>query len=142
VTLTATSKDGTKIAYDKVGRGPVLVMVWGALSSRTGWAELRLVQLLAPSFTVINYDRRGRGESTDTLPYSPGREVEDIGALLNEFGGPAYLYGISSGAALALKAAKALGRRITKLAIYEPRTIPAALASGQRGNTTDCLESF
>ena len=114
-----TSRDGTKIAYDKVGRGPMVMIVGGALSLRRGWTEPKLAQLLASDFTAVTYDRRGRGDSTDTQPYTPEREIEDIEALLNEFGGSGYLYGISSGAALALYAASELNGKIGKLAIYD-----------------------
>jgi pimeloyl-ACP methyl ester carboxylesterase len=115
---TVTSKDGTKIAYDKVGHGPVVILVLGALNSRKSGAKL--AKLLAPRFTVISYDRRGRGDSTDTVPYSPRREVEDVAALVDEVGGPVCLYGHSSGAAIALEAAFRLRGRVRKLAIYEP----------------------
>jgi pimeloyl-ACP methyl ester carboxylesterase len=111
------SKDGTKIAYDKVGTGPVVILVLGALNERKSGASL--AKLLARRFTVISYDRRGRGASTDTPPYAPHREVEDIAALIDEVGGPVYFYGHSSGAALALQAAIELGKQVRKLAIYE-----------------------
>jgi len=114
---TATSKDGTNIAYDKVGHGPVVILVLGALNSRKSGAKL--AKLLASHFTVISYDRRGRGDSTDTAPYAPQREVEDVAALIDEVGGPAYLYGHSSGAAIALEAAINLRKQVRKLAIYE-----------------------
>ncbi len=112
-----TSKDGTKIAYDKKGEGPALILVLGALNSRKSGAKL--AKLLAPRFTVISYDRRGRGDSTDTAPYSPQCEVEDIAALIDSVGGPVYLYGHSSGAALALEAVLKLPKIIGKLAVYE-----------------------
>jgi pimeloyl-ACP methyl ester carboxylesterase len=114
---TVTSKDGTKIAYDKVGHGPVVVLVLGALNSRKSGATL--AKLLASRFTVISYDRRGRGDSTDAAPYAPEREIEDVEALIDEVGGPVYLYGHSSGAAIALKAAIKLRKKVRKLAIYE-----------------------
>jgi pimeloyl-ACP methyl ester carboxylesterase len=114
---TVTSKDGTRIAYDKVGRGPVAILILGALKSRKSGASL--AKLLASRFTVISYDRRGRGDSTDTAPYSPQREVEDVAALIEEAGEPARLYGHSSGAAIAIMAASELGRRVTRLAVYE-----------------------
>jgi len=113
----ATSKDGTRIAYQTSGEGPALILVGGALSARTDAAPL--AQLLASQFTVYSYDRRGRGDSTDTTPYSVDREIEDIEALIDVAGGSAYVYGKSSGASLALEAAAALGNRITKLALYE-----------------------
>jgi pimeloyl-ACP methyl ester carboxylesterase len=112
-----TSKDGTKIAYDKVGKGPALVLVVGALADRQGAAEL--AGLLAPHFTVYSYDRRGRGGSGDVKPYSVAREVEDLEALIEAAGGSAYVYGKSSGAALSLQAAASLGNKIPKLALYE-----------------------
>jgi pimeloyl-ACP methyl ester carboxylesterase len=112
-----TSKDGTKIAYDLKGKGPALILVLGALNSRKSGAKL--AKLLAARFTVISYDRRGRGDSTDTAPYSPQREVEDIAALIGAIGEPVCLYGHSSGGALALEAAIKLPNKIGKLAIYE-----------------------
>jgi pimeloyl-ACP methyl ester carboxylesterase len=111
------SKDGTKIVYDKVGQGPSVVFVEGATATRSSFVEL--ASLLAPNFTVYYHDRRGRGDSSDTLPYSVEREIEDIEVLIDEAGGTAYLYGISSGGALALKAASKLGNKVKKLAIYE-----------------------
>jgi pimeloyl-ACP methyl ester carboxylesterase len=111
------SKDGTKIAYDKVGNGPVVIVVEGALV--TGEASKPLAKLLATDFTVYSYDRRGRGDSTDTTPYTAEKEVEDIEALIDMAGGTAYLYGISSGAALSLEAAIRLGNQVKKLALYE-----------------------
>ena len=114
---TVKSKDGTKIAYDRLGTGPVVILVLGALNSRKSGASL--AKLLASRFTVISYDRRGRGGSTDTVPYAPQREVEDVAALIDEVGGPVCLYGHSSGAALALEAAVKLREHVRKLAIYE-----------------------
>src|SRR6266550_7974571 len=116
---TVTSKDGTKIAYDKQGEGPAVILVYGALCSRSFGSLPELVKLLAPHFTVYNYDRRGRGDSGDTRPYAVEREVEDIEALIDEAGGAAYLYGHSSGAALALEATIKLGGKVKKLAMYE-----------------------
>ena len=117
-THVATSRDGTRIAYDKWGKGPAVIVVNGALSERSGNSEF--AQLLASSLTVYSYDRRGRGDSTDTKPYSVQREIEDIEALIDSAGGSAYVYGKSSGASLALQAASALGGKVRKLAIYEP----------------------
>jgi pimeloyl-ACP methyl ester carboxylesterase len=115
-----TSKDGTEIAYDKTGKGPAVIMVNGALAYRKFYGGRNLSILLSKDFTFIDYDRRGRGESGDTKPYTVEREIEDIEALIAEVGGSAYLYGISSGAALALLAAAKLGsNKITKLALYE-----------------------
>ncbi len=115
----ATSKDGTKLAFEKLGKGPALIVVSGALSHRDGGKPLAAE--LKDSFTVYTYDRRGRGDSGDTRPYTVAREIEDLGAIIEESGGQAYVYGVSSGAALSLQAAVALGpEKITKLAIYEP----------------------
>jgi pimeloyl-ACP methyl ester carboxylesterase len=116
-TMHVTSKDGTRIAYEKSGKGPALLLVTGALSNRAGNTEL--VQLLAPNFTVYSYDRRGRGDSTDTQPYSVKREIEDLEALIDSAGGSVFVYGKSSGAALAVQAAASLGNQVKKLAIYE-----------------------
>jgi pimeloyl-ACP methyl ester carboxylesterase len=115
--LTVTSKDGTKIAYDKLGQGPPIIIVNGALADRN--AGHPLAGLLAPDFTVYCYDRRGRGNSSDTQPYSVKKEVEDLEAVIDAAGGSAYLYGSSSGAALALEAALQLGGKVKKLAMYE-----------------------
>jgi pimeloyl-ACP methyl ester carboxylesterase len=116
---TVTSHDGTIIAYDSAGNGPAVILVAGALCSRLSWSGPELSRLLAPHFTVYNYDRRGRGDSGDVKPYSVEREVEDIEGIIDEAGGTAYLYGHSSGAALALEAAVKLGNKVKKLAMYE-----------------------
>jgi pimeloyl-ACP methyl ester carboxylesterase len=113
----AISKDGTPIAFDKTGHGPVIIMVNGALGDRS--AAVSLTPLLSPHFTVLAYDRRGRGDSGDTPPYAVQREVEDIEALIQAAGGSAFVYGHSSGAVLALEAAARIST-ITKLALYEP----------------------
>jgi pimeloyl-ACP methyl ester carboxylesterase len=117
---TVTSIDGTKIAYEMKGSGQPVILVDGAICYRGFGPMQPLSELLAPHFTVYTYDRRGRGESSNSKPYAVEREVEDIEAILQEIGGKAYVYGISSGACLALEAAIQLGRRITKLALYEP----------------------
>lgn len=117
---TVRSSDGTTIAYSRDGAGPALILVGGAfqhraIDERTG----RLAALLAGEFTVYHYDRRGRGESGDTAPYAPEREIEDLAALIDHAGGPALVFGNSSGAILALDAA-AQGVAISQLALYEP----------------------
>ncbi len=114
---TINSKDRTKIAYDKLGYGPVLILVLGALNKR-GSGE-KYAQLLSDHFTVISYDRRGRGDSDDTKPYSVEKEVDDLEALIDELGGSAFLYGHSSGGVLCLLAAERLGKKVTGLALYE-----------------------
>ena len=113
------SKDGTAIAFDKLGHGEPVILVDGALCSRAFGPLPNLAKLLAPHFTVFNYDRRGRNESGDKAPYAVQREVEDIEALIAEAGGSASVFGTSSGAALALAAA-ANRANIKKLALYEP----------------------
>jgi pimeloyl-ACP methyl ester carboxylesterase len=116
-----TSRDGTEIAFDKSGKGPALIIVSGALAHRGALAGNPLVARLAEHFTVYVYDRRGRGESTDVKPYAIDREIEDLEALIADAGDSAYLFGVSSGAALAMQAAARLGpTKVTKLAMYEP----------------------
>lgn len=118
-----TSKDGTTIAFDKTGHGPALILVGGSFEQRAMHSEtsqLAAHPSLSEHFTVFHYDRRGRGNSTDTQPYAVAREVEDIEALINEAGGSVFLSGISSGAILAMEAAINLGSKVKKLAMYEP----------------------
>jgi pimeloyl-ACP methyl ester carboxylesterase len=117
------SKDGTEIVYDKSGSGEVLILVAGALGYRSFHLQQHLAELLSAHFTVVNYDRRGRGDSGDTQPYAVDREIEDIEALIDAEGGSAYVYGVSSGAILALEAAERLSGKIPKLALYEPPLI-------------------
>jgi len=116
---TVTSKDGTTIAYEKKGNGPAIIIVLGALSIGTSGATKELTDLLASQFTVYNYDRRGRGKSSDVKPYAVEREIEDLEALIDEPGGSAYLYSHSSGGGLALQAAEKLKDKVKKLALYE-----------------------
>jgi pimeloyl-ACP methyl ester carboxylesterase len=115
-----TSNDGTEIVYDERGSGPAVILVDGALCYRSFGPMPHLAELLAPHFTVYNYDRRGRGDSGDTQPYALAREVEDIEALIQEANGSALVFGTSSGGCLALEAAIKLGGKIKKLAMYEP----------------------
>ena len=142
------SSDGTPIAVDQSGQGPALILVSPAFGTRADAAGLAAA--LAPAFTVFAYDRRGRGDSGDTPPYAIQREIEDVDAVLDAAGGAAFVFGHSSGAVLALDAARALPGKITKLAVYEPPFIvdnsrppmPAAfaaqlrelIAAGQRGD--------
>jgi pimeloyl-ACP methyl ester carboxylesterase len=116
---TVRSKDGTTIGYDRLGSGAPLLLIDGALCSRSFGPMPKLSPLLAKHFTVFTYDRRGRGESGDKKPYAVRREVEDLDALIGEAGGPVRMFGISSGATLAIRAA-AMGLKINKLALYEP----------------------
>jgi pimeloyl-ACP methyl ester carboxylesterase len=113
---TTLSADGTKIAFDQTGEGPPLILVVGAFNDRSTGAPL--AKALESRFTVLNYDRRGRGASGDTQPYAIEREIEDLDALIREAGGAARVFGYSSGGTLALDAA-ARGLNITKLALYE-----------------------
>lgn len=125
------SRDGTSIAFDQRGDGPVVILVAAALSDRSDTSKL--AGLLAGHFTVVNYDRRGRGHSGDTQPYAVEREIEDLQALVEVAGGSAYVFGSSSGAVLALRAASS-GVSITKLALYEP---PLRLDDGDVPRTLD-----
>src|SRR5215469_15508331 len=146
---TVRSKDGTTIAYDQAGHGPPLVLVDGALNSRAFGLNGPLAAVLADRFTVITYDRRGRGGSGDTPPYAVQREIEDLAAIIDAAGGHADVYGISSGAGLALETACAVPAKVAKLALYEPpfvvdgtrppvpadavRQVTGLLARGRRG---------
>jgi len=116
-----TSRDGTTIAFERLGAGASVVLVGGGSVDRT--ANAPLAEQLASDFTVFNYDRRGRGDSGDMLPYAIEREVEDIEAMIDEAGGEAFLFGTSSGAVLAMIAA-ASGLPVTKLAMWEPPFVP------------------
>ena len=155
---TVTSKDGTAIAFERSGAGSPLILVDGALCHRAFGPMRPLSALLSPHFTVFIYDRRGRGESADTLPYAVEREVEDIEALINGAGGSAFLYGTSSGGALALETAIRLGSKIKKLAEFEapynddPNVQPAykqytkqlneALATNNRGDAAAAFMKY
>ncbi|HEX8036534.1 MAG TPA: alpha/beta hydrolase [Ktedonobacterales bacterium] len=145
------SADSTSIAFDQLGEGPAVILVGGAFEQRAMDSETaQLAPLLAEHFTVFHYDRRGRGESTDAQPYAVQREIEDIEALITEAGGSAFVFGISSGAALALEAAIKLDDKVKKLAMYEPpynsddtarqtwkqfrKQLAETLAAGRRGD--------
>jgi pimeloyl-ACP methyl ester carboxylesterase len=117
MTRYVTSVDGTQIAFDRLGQGPLVVVVSGIFCDRQTTREL--AERLARQFSVINFDRRGRGDSGDAARYAVEREVEDLGALIAEAGGTASVYGHSSGAGLALNAA-ASGLPITRLVLHEP----------------------
>ena len=115
----ASSRDGTQIAFECSGSGPNLILIEPAGHYRALSAFDELAPLLASDFTVCRYDRRGRGESGDTLPYAPEREVEDLAALADALGGHAFAYGYSSGALLALHAS-ATGLPLAGLVLMEP----------------------
>jgi pimeloyl-ACP methyl ester carboxylesterase len=131
---TVTSPDGTTIAYQVTGTGPVLVVVVGAFCDRSTTADL--TALLADAFTVVEYDRRGRGASGDTAPYAPQREVEDLTAVLAATGGTPFVYGHSSGAVVALEAA-ACGAPMRALVVYEP---PCTAEDDASGDSEELLE--
>ncbi|MGO8687290.1 MAG: alpha/beta fold hydrolase [Candidatus Dormibacteria bacterium] len=118
---TATSADGTAIAFERRGQGPPLVLIGGAFATRASAAGL--AALLAPHLTVVAYDRRGRGDSGDAGAYAVEREVEDLTALIRLLGGRARLFGHSSGGILALDAARS-GAPVDRVAAYEPPFIP------------------
>jgi pimeloyl-ACP methyl ester carboxylesterase len=117
--MRVRSADGTRVAFDRSGDGPPLILVEAAGHYRDFSSFSGLSPLLSREFTVCSYDRRGRGESTDATPYAPDREVEDLEALIEEAGGSAHLYGYSSGALLAIRAA-AHGLPVGRLALLEP----------------------
>lgn len=147
---TVESADGTTIAYDRSGDGPPLIVVDGALTTRWSGSKPRLTQRLATTFSVYVYDRRGRGDSGDTLPYALEREVDDLAAIIAVADAPVRLYGHSSGACLALEATGMLGDKVAGLAMYDapynddpaaqPRwhgylaALRDALADGRRGD--------
>ena len=124
-----TSKDGTRIAYERSGSGPPVIIVDGALCRRAFGPSEKLAAQLAQHFTVYRYDRRGRGDSGDAPSYTPDREVEDLAALVQAAGGRVGLLGLSSGAALSLNAA-ASGLPLTGVVAYEP---PYVDDGGTRG---------
>jgi pimeloyl-ACP methyl ester carboxylesterase len=150
---TVRSKDGTAIAYDRIGKGPPLVLVGPALSDRA--ASKAFAALLAPRFTVFNYDRRGRGDSGDSKTYAVEREIEDLEAVIAKAGGSAFVFGSSSGAALALEASNKLAGKVKAQVLFEPpyivdasrppipeqftKTIDALLAADRRG---DAVSAF
>ena len=152
-TKTVNSADGTPIAFDQDNQGPPIIMVVGAFNTRSTTAPLAAA--LSDRFTTINYDRRGRGDSGDTQPYAVEREIQDIETLISETAAPAAVFGYSSGATLALKAA-AHGLAISKLVhhdapfvvddTYEP--LPADFAdqlaelivAGRRGDAVELYQ--
>lgn len=120
---TVTSQDGTQIACDKVGSGPVIILVDGAGVSRASHPFIgQLAELLGTHFTVYTYDRRGRGDSGDTQPFAREREIEDLQALVEDAGGTAMVFGISSGGVVSLDAA-VLTPGMSKVGVYEPALI-------------------
>ena len=146
---TVTSKDGTRIAFDRSGEGPAVILVVGAFNERPTGAPL--ARALEQHFTVFNYDRRGRGESGDMAPYAVEREIEDLDALIAEAGGSARVFGYSSGAILSLRAA-AQGIAISQLALFEPPPTGARagelapqlselVSAGRRGDAVELFQT-
>jgi pimeloyl-ACP methyl ester carboxylesterase len=129
-----TSKDGTIITYDRLGSGPSVILISGGSVDKS--ANVSLAENLSSKFTVYNYDRRGRGESSDTPPYAVQREIEDLDAVIRAAGGSAFVYGSSSGAALGLEAAAA-GLAISKLAMWEPPYSPDENSHRPPANTAE-----
>jgi pimeloyl-ACP methyl ester carboxylesterase len=130
----ARSVDGTDIAFDRSGDGPPLVLVGGAFQDRSSMKMLATG--LRDTFTVYEYDRRGRGDSGNTLPYAVEREVEDLAAVIEAAGEPAFVFGQSSGGALALEAA-ARGVSIRALVVNEP-----PYATGPSSDFAESLEKL
>jgi pimeloyl-ACP methyl ester carboxylesterase len=151
---TVNSRDGTTIAFERFGQGPPVILVVGAFNDRT--TGVPLAEFLAPHFSVLTYDRRGRGDSGDTPPYAVEREIDDVAALIAAAGGSAAVFGYSSGANLSLQAA-GHGLPITKLACYDapymadrshlpPPTNHAArlaelIAAGRRGDAVEYFQT-
>lgn len=146
---TVTSRDGTPIAFDQSGEGPAIILVVGAFNDRATGAPL--MRFLERHFTVFKYDRRGRGESGDTAPYTIEREIEDLDALIAQAGGSACVFGYSSGAILSLRAA-AHGLAISQLALYDPPPTGAKaghlapqltelIAAGRRGDAVELFQT-
>jgi predicted ATPase/DNA-binding SARP family transcriptional activator len=149
---TVVSRDGTPIAVETYGDGPTIVLVGGALNDRRTFVPL--ARHLAPRFTAVTYDRRGRGDSGENFPYAVEREIEDLAAVVAAAGGEAYALGVSSGAVLAAEAA-AYGVPIRGLFLVEPPFIlddsrpamPADFADRLRalvadGRPGDAMELF
>lgn len=151
-----TSTDGTTIAFERFGDGPPLILIGGAFNDRhSPVAGVPLARALARGRCVYAYDRRGRGDSGDTAPYDPAREIDDLRALVDEAGGEAALFGHSSGGGLALAAAAA-GLDVTRLAVFEPpfttpspeasetgtlaREIERLVAAGERGEAVELFQ--
>ncbi|MFJ8625945.1 alpha/beta fold hydrolase [Kitasatospora sp. NPDC093550] len=154
---TVVSTDGTTLACTVTGSGPAVVLVDGAITHRAFDPGVAIAEQLSAHHTVWAYDRRGRGGSGDTAPFAVEREIEDLAAVIAAAGGSAAVFGISSGAALALRAAAA-GTDISRLAVYEPpfstgdgqrarfvgyvAELEAALAEGRRGDAVEAFMTF
>ncbi len=142
---SVTSRDGTKIAYERDGTGPAVILVNGALGDRKLDRRFKMMtelsKLLSPRFTVVDYDRRGRGDSDEAGPFAVEREIEDIAALIRARGGSASLFGFSSGGALALRAAGA-GIGVERVAVYEAPFVVDRADKGPRADYGQRLEGL
>lgn len=153
VRAATVSADGTVIAFTAWGEGEPLIMIDGATAyPAVNPKNEQVGRLLSDKFRTYAYDRRGRGESTDTAPYAIEHEIEDLAALIEVAGAPATVFGWSSGAVLALDAAAA-GLPITRLALFEPpfvvddsrpplppdyvERLDAAVAAGRPGDAAE-----
>lgn len=136
------SSDGTSIAFERIGTGPAVILMDAAGNFRGFRPMPQLAEALAPDFTAFTYDRRGKGASTDTLPYAVDREIEDLQALIDLAGGSAFVHGFSSGATLALLAAER-GIGVRKLSLLEPPlrvdASPPPAASGISGEVAKLI---
>ena len=152
-TQLATSADGTRIAFEVMGDGEPLVVVSGATSHRAVWTNRQALADELTGFALVTYDRRGRGESGDTAPYSPQREVEDLAAVVEAVGAQV-VHGHSSGAVLTLEALQA-GLPVRRASLYEPPLVvddsrpPVAAdlvdrvrAAAAAGDGEECLRLF
>ena len=139
---TVQSAHGTVIAYERTGVGQPLVIIGGAFNTRMSSAGL--AALLSDRFTVYRYDRRGRGDSGGTREaagYSIDWEADDLAAVLRATGGNPFIYGHSSGGALALESA-ARGIAMQKLAVYEAPYSGPGGPGGPGGPTSDVAEQL
>ena len=115
------SEDGVRLGYETTGTGPTVVLVGAALSDRRD--HRRLARRLSTKLTVVNYDRRGRGSSEGHGSGGVDNEIADLTAVINATGGIASVFGSSSGAVLALRAAERLGPAVSRVIAYEPPLI-------------------
>lgn len=139
---TATSTDGTPIAFETTGRGPTVVLIDGAMCFRAFGPMRGIADQLRGAHTVVLYDRRGRGESGDTQPFAVEREVDDLAAIVASVGEPVRLFGMSSGGALAIHAAAALGDAVSHLAVYEVPYAPEPGLPAARAYTAELTQAL
>lgn len=134
MTSFVQSADGTAIAYEVHGTGPAIVLVDGAMCFRGAGPTRGIAAALHRALRVVVYDRRGRGESADTLPSGVDREIQDLAAVAEAVGEPLALFGVSSGGALCLRAGAALDA-VTHVAVYEPPFVPEQAVAGAAAYT-------